>query len=150
MPISFALLGATGLSEGQRVEQMHYLTKYWGHRKCEGERVISACQGRHPAHSVPGSQDEVTSPYCCFFLPRERANRTGPPDPDPLTYKVLSVVMPTQTSIFVYFILSDPCAPTQIMALFFLAPSVIFLSFPMGGGRHSLAWEHRHALPPGS
>lgn len=87
---------------------------------------------------MPGSQVEVTSHACRCYLPRERANRAGPPDPDRLTSKVLGVVVPTQTSILVYFILSDPSAPTQIMALFFLIPSVR-LSFLVGRGRHSLA-----------
>lgn len=104
--------------------------------------------GETPCSCVPGSQVDVTS-HCCF-LPRERANWMGPPTPTLLPKKVLGVVVPTQTSILGYFILSDPSAPTRIMALFFLAPSVIFLSFPVGRGRHSLAWEHRHALPPGS
>lgn len=92
----------------------------------------------------------MTSHYCCSILTRKGANRTGPSLQDPLTYKVLGVVVLRQTAILVYFILSDPSASTQIMTLSFLPPSVFFLSFPVGRGRHSLAWEHRHAVPPGS
>lgn len=46
----------------------------------------------------------------------------GQGPPDSLTYKALGDVVPIQTSIFVYFILSDPSAPTQIMAPSFSHP----------------------------
>lgn len=74
----------------------------------------------------------------------------GQGPPDSFTYKALGDVVPMQTSIFVYFILSDPSAPTQIMAPSFFPTLCSFLSFPVGSGRHSLAWEHCHVLPPGS
>lgn len=88
-------------------------------------RVISA-QGKYLTACRAARSKQLHTTAVSFCLEKGQTEQIYL---DCLTYQVLGNVVPTQMSILVYFILFDPSAPTQIMALSFLHPSILSSAF---------------------